>query len=75
MRKIDSRLFEKFEMEKMDKEIYSKILGGKTRPIPGGTTNDCTGTGGDCWDHDCGTNVVDDATWTGGKDNGDDTCN
>lgn len=72
MEKIESNLFKKFEEAKILKETASLIRGGVV--APGGTTNDCTGTGGDCWDADSGTNVVDDMTWTGGKDSGNDTC-
>lgn len=84
MKKIDSKLFQKFEISKANSQM---IKGGTTIALgdldlgpndtggPGGTTNDCTGTGGDCWDADCGTNVVEDATWTGGKESGNDTCN
>ena len=76
MKKISSELFKKFDDSKLSNKSYQFINGGKTAIIgPGGTTNDCTGTGGDCWDSDCGTNVVDDMTWTGGKESGNDTCN
>ena len=75
MEKFNSKLFEKFEDAKILKETSLKITGGKFQNIPGDTTNYCTGTGGDCWDADCNTNVVDDMTWTGGKDSGNDTCN
>ena len=79
MKKIDSKLFHKFEISKTNLNL---VNGGNTIALsdlniagPGGTTNDCTGTGGDCWDNDSGTNVVEDATWTGGKGSGNDTCN
>ncbi|WP_395053898.1 hypothetical protein [Flavobacterium sp.] len=74
MKKLDSKLFQKLEDAIISKQSLAKINGGKAMG-PGGTTNDCTGTGGDCWDADCGTNVVDDMTWTGGKDSGNDACN
>lgn len=77
MKNFNSDLFKKFEDAKIVKESSILINGGKALAEigPGGTTNDCTGTGGDCWDADCGTNVVDDMTWTGGIDSGNDTCN
>jgi hypothetical protein len=79
MNNFNSNLFKKFEDSKIVKESQILISGGKKSnslaPVgPGGTTNDCTGTGGDCWDADCGTNVIDDVTWTGGEESGNDTC-
>ena len=84
MKKIGSKLFDKFQENQILDETLKNIQGGIGAPVltftknlpsgPGGTTNDCTGTGGDCWDADGNTNVVDDATWTGGKESGNDTC-
>ena len=76
MKSINSKLFEKFEDLKIVNESFKKIVGGTMAiAAPGGTTNDCTGTGGDCWDNGCGTSVMEDSVMTGGKESGNDTCN
>ena len=74
MKSINSKLFEKFEDLKIVNESFKKIVGGLRALAPGGTTNDCTGTGGDCWDIGCGTCVMEDAVMTGGAGSGNDGC-
>ena len=87
MKQFGSSLFAKLQENQILDSTLKNVRGGgngmplvlspviKTlTPGPGGTTNDCTGTGGDCWDADGNTSVIEDAVWTGGKESGNDTC-
>lgn len=88
MKQFGSSLFSKLQENQILDNTLKNVRGGGNglvlSPViknpglnpggPGGTTNDCTGTGGDCWDADGNTSVIEDAVWTGGKESGNDTC-